>query len=403
LQGIAAALDHAHAHGVVHRDIKPSNVLLDESDHAWVCDFGLAQLMQQSLALTRTGVVIGTPRYMSPEQVLGQEIDITSDIYSLGIVAYEMLTGSPPFDADSPVALLMKHVNERVPTPAGGAIPGTALSVLKKALAKDPTDRYQSAGAFVAALDASLVATQPARAFWPVAIAGSIAAVGAGIWLLRPAPLDVPPAPLPTAVTAPVQRAASPDLTSATPVTPVRDERVAAPTPALPRRAADARTQAPSTDDLRAAPTGPVPVGDTAPVESPTANRTETSPPPTVSASNPTTVQPPPRIAEAVPQSPPPTEDPRPSNAVTQPVRTDTTRPVYPQVARAAQLQGDVLIEAIVGPDGNVSATEVIRSVHPVLDAAARRAVLQYKYKPGLRNGAPDTFRVRVIVSFRLQ
>ena len=132
LHGIAAALDHAHAHGVVHRDIKPSNVLLDDSDHAWVCDFGLAQLMQQSLALTRTGVVIGTPRYMSPEQVLGQEIDITSDIYSLGIVAYEMLTGAPPFDADSPVALLMKHVNERVPTPAGDALPGTALSGTEK-------------------------------------------------------------------------------------------------------------------------------------------------------------------------------------------------------------------------------------------------------------------------------
>ena len=106
LRGVADALDYAHARGVVHRDIKPTNILLDGSGRVCVGDFGLAQMLERGPGADADGNVAGTPQYMAPEQALGKPADHRCDIYSLGIVAYEMFVGALPFTADSPVAVL---------------------------------------------------------------------------------------------------------------------------------------------------------------------------------------------------------------------------------------------------------------------------------------------------------
>jgi protein-export membrane protein SecD len=154
LSGVAAALDHAHSRGVLHRDVKPANVLLDD-DHVYLADFGIARMVEGSPVLTRTGMIAGTPQYMAPEQAQGAPtLDHRGDIYALGVVAYEMLTGRVPFNADTPVAVLMKHVLEPVPLPV--TLPEPLARALLTCLAKSPGDRWSSAGEFVRALTAGL-------------------------------------------------------------------------------------------------------------------------------------------------------------------------------------------------------------------------------------------------------
>jgi serine/threonine-protein kinase len=150
---IANALDHAHQAGVVHRDIKPSNILMDGN---WVLlsDFGLAKMVESPSELTGTGVGLGTPAYMSPEQAKGEKIDHRTDIYALGIVLFEMLTGQVPHKAETPLATVVKRINEPLPLPRNlnPNISEPVERVLLKALATNPEDRFSSAGAFAAAL-----------------------------------------------------------------------------------------------------------------------------------------------------------------------------------------------------------------------------------------------------------
>lgn len=110
---IGRALHYAHGEGVVHRDVKPSNVLLRGEDWALLSDFGIAKVLGSPLNLTQTGTAIGTPEYMAPEQCQGLGVDARSDIYSLGVVLYEMLTGRPPFTGDTPMSVMLKHVQDR--------------------------------------------------------------------------------------------------------------------------------------------------------------------------------------------------------------------------------------------------------------------------------------------------
>ena len=152
LRGAAEALDYAHAKGVIHRDIKPQNILLDEAERVYLADFGIAKMVEAAPGLTQTGMITGTPQYMAPEQALASTVDHRVDIYALGIVAYEMLTGRVPFTADTPVGLLMKHVQEPIPVPSPHDVPEPIVRALLKALAKRPEDRWPSASAFVKAL-----------------------------------------------------------------------------------------------------------------------------------------------------------------------------------------------------------------------------------------------------------
>ncbi len=164
---IADALAYAHVRGVIHRDIKPDNILLDgESGRAMVTDFGIARALEAGVRLTVTGVAVGTPTYMSPEQAVGDRaIDGRSDIYSLGIVAYQMLTGRVPFTAGNSMALLMKHVSEP-PRPIAELRPDTPRPLreaIERALAKAPEDRWPTAAALREALrsDEAPVAWRP--------------------------------------------------------------------------------------------------------------------------------------------------------------------------------------------------------------------------------------------------
>jgi eukaryotic-like serine/threonine-protein kinase len=145
--GVAAALAFAHRHGVVHRDVKPGNVLITPDGDVKVTDFGIARAVNTEESLTQTGAVMGTAAYFSPEQAEGKGVDARSDIYSLGVVLYEMATGRPPFTGDSPVAVASKHVRDLpvLPRDVNPSVPPALEAVVMKAMAKDPADRYGSA------------------------------------------------------------------------------------------------------------------------------------------------------------------------------------------------------------------------------------------------------------------
>jgi serine/threonine-protein kinase len=152
-RGLLAALQAAHERHIVHRDVTAQNVLLADDGRVKVADFGVARIGVS--ALTRTGTMIGTCHYLSPEQAQGQRADERSDLYSAGVVLYEMLTGRLPFEGDSDVAIALKHVNEAPPRPRAVApdVPEALERVVLRALAKDPAARYQSAAEALRALD----------------------------------------------------------------------------------------------------------------------------------------------------------------------------------------------------------------------------------------------------------
>ena len=158
---ITEAVAYAHSRGMIHRDLKPANVMLTPSGQPILMDFGVAKMLGGTHH-TATGAIVGTAKYMSPEQARGERPDERTDVYSLGVMLYELVAGQPPFDADTTVAVLMKHVTQPVPDirQIRRDIPEGLVAIIEKALKKKPEERYHSAAGMAEALKA--VTAQPA-------------------------------------------------------------------------------------------------------------------------------------------------------------------------------------------------------------------------------------------------
>ena len=212
---IARALQHAHQQKIVHRDVKPENILINDSEQPMLSDFGILKLVdvEESHGLTGTGKIVGTPAYMSPEQIRGREVDGRSDMYALGVVFFEMITGRRPYNANTPIELSMQHLHDPIPKAKQFIrdLPAEVDQVITKAIAKNPEDRYPTMGAFAQALEKLSGTTartttaerraikaaeekklqeereKPKRSLSPVLIsilAGLLVVGGVGAWLL---------------------------------------------------------------------------------------------------------------------------------------------------------------------------------------------------------------------------
>src|SRR5262249_26346218 len=157
--------------GIVHRDVKPSNVLIDDNGQLYLTDFGIARLfdsganaltVERVAALTVTGQVLGTPYYMAPEQVKGEPVGPATDVYALGVLVYQMVTGQVPYQGDTPLAVALQHLQDDPCPPSllRQELPMAAESAILRAIAKQPSDRFASAGALAGAFDAGLKEAQ---------------------------------------------------------------------------------------------------------------------------------------------------------------------------------------------------------------------------------------------------
>jgi hypothetical protein len=152
MQKIAGALNYAHMRGVIHRDIKASNIMFDDTGTPYITDFGIARALEGSTALTATGMTVGTPTYMSPELWQGGNVTAASDQYALAVLAYYLMTGTHPYEAPTPYALMNKHITEPPPPVTRSGVPDAVQEVFLTALAKEPLNRYEDAEAFAVAL-----------------------------------------------------------------------------------------------------------------------------------------------------------------------------------------------------------------------------------------------------------
>ncbi len=202
LRQVAAALDYAHARGVLHRDIKPSNILLSRDGAPIVADFGLAKMLERSgPGLTQSGMIVGTPEYMSPEQCEGKPLDGQADLYSLAVVAYQMLTGQLPFTAATPAAVIMAQIHNQLPPPRAinPDLSSAVEMVLLKGLAKEPKERYRSAVAMVRSLEDAPREPSPP----PGAVASPVPPPSSQPSFTPQAPISYPPTPLVTPLPTP--------------------------------------------------------------------------------------------------------------------------------------------------------------------------------------------------------
>jgi serine/threonine-protein kinase len=166
---LADALDYAHRQKIVHRDLKPANVLVDQEDNIQLSDFGISKLLEDSAHLTQTGTAMGTPDYMSPEQFKGMPLDGRSDIYSMGVMLYEMTVGRPPFEADNKWTLAQMHISNTPPSPSSinPNLTPEIDDVILKAMAKEPQDRFSSPAEFLSAWKMAIGETEMARLVAP--------------------------------------------------------------------------------------------------------------------------------------------------------------------------------------------------------------------------------------------
>jgi serine/threonine-protein kinase len=386
LAELANALDFAHARGVVHRDVKPSNVLLDDSGRAYLCDFGLARLVMDSERWTRSGTLIGTPHYMAPEQGVSGRVDERCDTYSLGIVAYEMLTGSPPFQGDTPLAVLMQHANAPVPALRSARCPESVSIAIQKALAKNPADRWPSARAFVDALQAGVIPVARGRRIRLAAGAAAvltIASAGA-CWFSLEAPAGSRSRDFDIALYAPQDEVKPPDGGKG----------------AGPGRTNGQPDQI--TDSPGAGPAPTEDTGDSSPsrsegAEDDTSGRDKPDPdPPPPSVGPATAVQvPPPSMTTAG------TPGPKPP-LITKPVLRCGAAPYYPVSLKEQKIAGLVIVDGWLGPDGRVSDVKFIQRPHRLFEDPVKKAFLLFRYDPATRDGVAVGERVQAKFLFVL-
>lgn len=203
LREVAPALDYAHRQGIIHRDIKPANILLDREGNALLADFGIVKLIESSTVagLTNASGVVGTPAYMAPEQANGLPVDGRTDIYALGVVAYEMLTGKQPFAAETPLQLLLKHMTQPPPLLRDSltGIPPALDVVLQRVLAKEQDERYQTATQFAQAFAQAISNAETGTLQMPLAQTGASMATPMSTSVIPPTGATIPPiAPMPS-------------------------------------------------------------------------------------------------------------------------------------------------------------------------------------------------------------
>ena len=395
LAPIADALDHAHAAGIVHRDIKPANIMVQTSGIPKLMDFGVAHV--EDSVLTVTGQILGSPSYMSPEQVAGLEVTARSDVYSLAVVAYEMLTGQSPFPGKTITAVIYKVLHDEAPPPRtwNAALPPRYDEVFARALAKDPAARFATARELSGALelrelelslDDIAAAGNESKAPGPDAAAGGLAATVVlprsrsrrrGLVLLLAGLVLLALAVVLVARSAAPPPAPAPD--------PVAGE--------APDRAIPARADSKAVD----AEAKPVAAG------APKASTSASAPLPAARAAVDTSSRPrgvpaaAGRVTDTTPAATPESTLVAIGPGVTPPRRIEGAPASYPEVARRRRLQGSVTVSMIVDEQGEVIDPSVVESGGDVLDEAVLEAVRGWRFEPARKDGRA----VRVRWTFR--
>lgn len=444
LRQAAAALDYAHSRGVIHRDIKPANLLVTPEGVLKIADFGVAKIVTQTVTLT--GTVLGSPAYMSPEQIKAEPIDGRTDQYSLAVVAYELFTGQKPFEADTLSALVYK-IAQQPPPPPRTAPPELAdrlWPVLERAMAKDPAARFASCTEFVEAL-AAAVAEIADRKQKPVRAAGAEAAravaarpalrvparalaaagaVCAGLaligWMAVALREEAPKPQLPVATieagqsgvgqaSAPVaspphgraaqesgaQARPQPSL-AALPPAPNRTEPAPRKIDTAPRAPSTPGKPADGTARPAAEPVAAAQAGAAGSQQPPAAVKAEPQAPPAA-----------PQAAEAKPQPAPAEPEPKPPEPPREPVRTpprvlQTAPAAYTPEAMQKGIEGKVLLSVDIDDHGVPRRARVLRSLDPGLDRKAIESLAGWRFSPATEDGRPVAFTANVEVNFSL-
>ena len=448
---IGEALEYAHEKGIIHRDVKPANILVDHAGRPRIVDFGIARLA--SSTMTRTSMTLGTPSYMAPEQIAGQKVDKRADIFSLGVILYEMLTYQKPFTGSDVTTIIFKIMQQDPPLPRAieREIPRGLEYVIMKSLSKSLENRYQSCREFNADLAdykkyenwetpktaeggaAAVIASPPAGTIPAVSTAASspperASGDAAGkeltdtVTIRKPSALAASAAASTTtskkrnrialaAVAGGIiiiaaafllfgpSRTPKPRDDGGVPVTTVEQK------PAPPYAGAATPKTEPAAKD--AAVTKPE-AGDLKPQPADAGGAQKTGAPAEATAAK-TGAEAPPRGANPAPPKPAPASGggSQSSEKPESPVRIYTiakilkrVEPVYPDKARKDKIEGLIVLEVTVDREGRVTNAKVLRSI-PALDQAAIQAVMQWRYEPQIIRGRPRAFICSATVVFK--
>ncbi len=433
LAPVADAVDFAHRRNIVHRDIKPANVMVQADGLPKLMDFGVAKV--ETSVMTQTGQILGSPTYMAPEQIAGQAVTGRSDIYSLAVVAYEMLTGQPPFQGKTITSVIYRVMHEAPPPPRqwNATLPRRYDDVFAKALHKDPAQRHGTAGAFVAALD--LREMELALTPEPVPdldteeialtkeqaeeVARVTAASRSGIG--QPA-ADTPEAPAPVSSAAPggAPRGAVPRRRWPLVVVGIAIPAVIAVAFVLERGSRPAEVATVAREPVATAAPEPTaaPVEPAAPTSAPSPATAVESPTPTTGgapAKPKPTRAPKPKPTPVVVATPEPTPPPPPPTpppvvegqlveigpGVTPPRKVSGPSAEYPERAKRQKLEGTVAISLLVDENGVPQDFKIIESAGPVLDDAVLNAVKKWRFEPATKDGVRVKIRWLVRQTYR--